>query len=81
MARVSAVEEVDEVDRYVGRRIARLRAELALSEAAMAALLDLSPEEVRAIEQGDAKVYASMLHALSKALNASVSDILPPLPN
>lgn len=75
---MSAAEEVDDVDRLIGRRIAVLRCERNLSEFQVARNSELTLDELRAIEAGRAKVYASTLALIGGALGSSVSDLLPP---
>lgn len=61
----------------IGRRVCSLRRELRLSEEALAHLLTVSVAEVRAIEEGRAKIYASTLFLISVALGTSIGDLLP----
>jgi len=74
---MSARESVNDVDRIIGRRVFNRRRELRLSEEALAHLLTVSVSEVRAIEEGRAKIYASTLFLISTALGASIRDLLP----
>lgn len=74
---MSGKEKVDDVDRLIGRRIAVLRSERNLSELQVARNSELTLEQLRAIEAGRAKVYASTLLLIGGALGSSVSELLP----
>jgi transcriptional regulator with XRE-family HTH domain len=69
-------DDIDEVDRAVGARLAAYRSARRLSEQRLADLAEISVEELRAIERGAGKVYASTLYLLSAALGAPVADLI-----
>lgn len=72
------VEPLDEIDTYVGRRISDIREAAALSEERLASLLGLDLGGLRAIEAGQAKVFAETLLTASLVLSVPVSAFLPP---
>ncbi len=72
------VEPLDEIDTYVGRRISDIREASALSEERLASLLGLDVRGLRAIESGNAKVFAETLLLASRVLSVPVSALLPP---
>lgn len=74
---MSVEDEVDEVDRAVGARLNACRVARRLTKEDVAVLAELSVDELRAIETGAGKVYASTLFLLSAALGASVAELLP----
>ena len=67
----------DDIDAFVGGRIAMRRAALGLSRAALGERLGVSFQQVQKYEQGANRVSASRLHAISSVLGASVSDFFP----
>lgn len=74
---MNPVDDIDEVDRAVGVRLAAFRRTRRLSEERLADLAEITVDELRAIERGAGKVYASTLFLLSAALGAPVAEFLP----
>lgn len=72
------VEPLDAIDTYVGRRISDFREAAALSQECLAILLGLDLPNLRAIESGQAKIFAETLLTASQALSVPVSALLPP---
>lgn len=72
------VDPLDAIDTYVGRRISDFREAAALSQERLAMLLGLDVPNLRAIEAGQAKIFAGTLLTASQALCVPVSALLPP---
>lgn len=72
------VEPLDEIDTYIGRKISDIREASAVSQERLASLLGLDLRGLRAIEAGQAKVFAETLLTASRALSVPVSALLPP---
>lgn len=67
----------DQTDAYIGRRIARRRGALGLTQADLAARLGVSFQQVQKYEAGANRVSASRLSRIAGLLGASVLDFLP----
>lgn len=61
------------VDRYVGERLRRRRRQLGMTQAALAATVDLSFKQIRKYEQGLNRIGAGRLYRLAAALDVSVA--------
>ena len=70
----------DDIDVFVGGRIAMRRTSLGLSQTALAERLGVSFQQVQKYEQGFNRVSASRLHAISAVLEMSVADFFPRTP-
>ena len=71
----------DQVDRFVGARIAWRRAALGMSQTALAQQLGVTFQQVQKYESGANRVSASRLHRIATVLGASVADFFPPRPD
>lgn len=69
----------DDVDAYVGARIALRRAALGLSQTALAERLGVSFQQLQKYEAGTNRISASRLHRLAAATGASPADFFPPV--
>lgn len=61
------------IDVQVGSRVRRRRLSLGMSQASLAGLLGVTFQQVQKYEKGSSRISASRLHAISAALNVSVS--------
>ena len=61
------------IDAYVGQRIRIRRQMLKLSQAKVASILGITPQQVQKYEQGNTRVGSSRLWDLSKILQVSIS--------
>lgn len=70
----------DEIDAYVGARIALRRAALGLSQTALAERLGISFQQLQKYETGANRISASRLHRLAMATGAAPADFFPAPP-
>jgi len=66
------------VDEYVGSRIAKRRASLGLSQAALAGRIGVSFQQVQKYETGQNRVACSRLFKIAEALDCLPGDLFPP---
>lgn len=69
-------QELDEFDRRVGARIRRRRRELGVSQKALGQQLGVSLQQVQKYENGNTRLLASRLYAISRVLGTSVPDLI-----
>ncbi|NBW10422.1 MAG: XRE family transcriptional regulator [Caulobacteraceae bacterium] len=68
----------DQVDAFVGARIAQRRAALGLSQQGLADRLGISPQQIQKYEAGTNRVSVSRLHRIATVLAASTAGFFPP---
>lgn len=68
----------DQVDAFVGARIAQRRAALGLSQQGLAERLGISPQQIQKYEAGTNRVSVSRLHRIATVLATSTAGFFPP---
>lgn len=68
----------DQVDAFVGARIAQRRAALSLSQQGLADRLGISPQQIQKYEAGTNRVSVSRLHRIATVLGAPTAGFFPP---
>ena len=65
----------DPIDRHVGQRLRALRRAKGLSQSQLAALCELSFQQIQKYEHGDNRISASRLYRLALALDVSITAL------
>ncbi len=68
----------DQIDAFVGARIAQRRAALGLSQQGLADRLGISPQQIQKYEAGTNRVSVSRLHRIATVLGAATAGFFPP---
>lgn len=67
---------IEDINKKIGRKIARLRKELGLSQAQLAERIDLSAEYISRLERGINAPSVQALNILADVLKVEVRDLL-----
>ncbi|GAD58283.1 MULTISPECIES: helix-turn-helix domain-containing protein [Brevundimonas] len=76
IAKERLTRELSEFDLKVGARIRRRRRELGISQKALGQQLGVSLQQVQKYENGNTRLLASRLYAISQVLGTSVPDLI-----
>lgn len=65
------------IDRHVGQRVREERLAAAMTQADLADLIDVTPQQIHKFERAENRITAGMLHKLAAALRVSIDSLFP----
>lgn len=72
-------EQAGQIDRNAGARLRAIRTSRKMSQTALGDAIGVTFQQVQKYERGSNRMSVSTIHAICKALNCAITDIIPPL--
>lgn len=72
-------EQAGQIDRNAGARLRAIRNSRKMSQTALGDAIGITFQQVQKYERGSNRMAVSTIHAICKALNCAITDIIPPL--